>query len=146
MHWAIDNWELILLKFPVLQHPQGICILHGGPWPEVIHSESTPREPQETYLSSFQLTSPGSLSPSRPWAQLCCILEPSGQDAPEHVRSLPSCFELNTGLPVVRSCLSIRPPCVFLLSFTCAGFLPWCILCILQGIGTDQELDGCKAW
>lgn len=84
MRWAIANWELILLKFPVLQHPQGICALCGGPGPKDICSESTPREPQETYLSSFQLTSLGSLSPSRPWAQLCCILEPSGQDAPEH--------------------------------------------------------------
>ena len=59
-------------------------------------------------------------------------------------RELPSCLELNTGLPAVRSCLSVCPPCVFLLSFSCAGFLPCCILCTLQGIGADQELDGCE--
>lgn len=141
MHWAIDNWKLILLRFPVLQHPQGICALSGGPGPKDIRSESTPREPQETYLSSFQLTSLGSLSPSRPWARLCCVLESSGQDAPEHCAPELLCAKYR-----VACCgLSVCPPCVFLLPFTCAGFLPWCILWVLQGAGTDQELDGHKA-
>lgn len=133
-------WLGIVLKLPVLTYPHGICTLLGRPWFEGhlvwVQAPESLRKP--TLNLTHNLTSPGPLSPRGRGPSSCCILEPSGLDAPQCLscKQWPLwCSGLNTGLPVVRSHLSFpSPPCIFLPFFSCSQFLPCWISCIPKGI------------